>query len=604
MRNQMAADRLRKMLAVAVVIVLVLMGRMAWLQLYKGMYYGAQADGNRMRSNLVMAPRGLIYDCNGQILADNFSGYRVGIQPLRKPDDAEISLLSRILAIPEDKIRAKIKKAGNSYETAYLKSDLSPAEITALEENYRDLPGVSLDLQPIRRYPYKELAAHVLGYVGEVSGAQQAEGRYKGLPSGSIVGKDGLEWIYDKLLRGTDGRRTEEVDVRGRIVRELAGQSPTVGKNLVLTIDLRMQKVMEKAVDEQLQFLRSSGWAPNAFSCAVVAMDPRTGAIKAMVSRPAFDPNWFVNGISTTNWNKINNNTFHPLTNKVISGLYPPGSTFKIVTGAAALDLHKVTPEEKIFDSGKYWMADIGNAGGEALGWINFETALAKSDNVYFYEMGYRVGIDNLDDYSRKFGFGKKTGIKLPGEAEGILSSPEVKKQIYDEPWRLGDTFNAAIGQGFTLATPLQLAQMLSTVAENGVLHPPYLVEKVVNEDGSTYMVPEKPKAIDLGISKETLQLVRQGLASVAQEGGTASYLASLPAPAAGKTGTSENPHGRDHGLFIAYTPADDPSLVIACVVEQGSYGSVSAVPIVYKVMDAYLKNYPEPDKKEAAGTN
>ena len=232
----------------------------------------------------------------------------------------------------------------------------------------------------------------------------------------------------------------------------------------------------------------------------------------------------------------------------------------------------------------------MGNAGGEALGWINFQTAFAASDNVYFYEMGRRVGIENLDAYAAKYGFGRITGIDLPGEAAGLIPSPAAKQKVFGEEWGLGDTFNAAIGQGLTLVTPLQLAQMLSVVAENGVLHQPYLVEKVLNEDGTVLAVPQRAEPKNVGISPETLTLIRKGLLGVTQAGGTAAYFSNLGVPIAGKTGTAENPHGQDHGLFIAYAPADNPKLVVAAVVEQGSYGATAAGPIVYKVLEYMLQ--------------
>lgn len=594
-------SRLKKMLLVAMLIIFVLIGRMAWLQLYKGYYYGEQADGNRMRSSVIMAPRGKILDCRGEVMVDNVSGYRVGAQPLRRPDKAALAKLSSILNIPLEKMEKKLQKAGKTYETVYFKYNLSPEEVTAIEENHQELSGILLDVQPVRRYCNDAICAHALGYVGEASEKQLKAGREKGLVRGSIVGKDGIELKYDKYLRGKDGLATDEVDVRGHIVRQLAGQAPLMGKNLQLTIDMRMQRVMEKAVDDQLEYLHRTGFAPNAYAAAAVALDPNTGAVKAIVSRPEYNPNWFVGGISSKNWSKIRDNKFYPLSNKVISGQYPPGSTFKIVTGAAALDMGKVTPEEKIFDSGKYWRADMGNAGGEALGWINFRKALAASDNVYFYEMGYRVGIEGLDNYAKKFGLGRKTGIDLIGESSGLLASPAVKEAAFHEPWRLGDTFNAAIGQGFNLATPIQLAQMTAAVATGGVLHRPYLVDKVLNEDGSVYMTMEQEPGKKLNISARTMKLLRQGLESVAEEGGTASILRTLPGDTAGKTGTSENPHGRDHGLFVAYAPADKPEIVVVCVVEQGWFGSVSAVPIVYKVLDAYLRDYPEAEEKKDA---
>ena len=598
MLNHTSGDRLKKMLAAALAVFVVLGGRLAWLQLYKGLYYGKQADGNRMRSTVIMAPRGRIMDVHGKVLADSSPGYVLSLQAGHSFSDAEVNLLARLLAMQPDAIRKKAEQAAGTYEQIVVKSELTPQEITSLEEHLKDLPGISLNLQPMRHYLYGMTAAQVWVYVGEVSEEQIKQGKYKGLSPGSIVGKEGLEFVYDAVLRGQTGRRTEEVDVRGRVVRELAGQAPVSGKGLVLTLDFALQQDLERVLDKQMAALRTSGIAPNAYGAAAVAMDPNTGAVRALVSRPGYDPNWFVGGISTTHWKLINENVFHPLTNKVINGEYPAGSTFKVVTGSAALDKHKVTPEELIFDSGKHWLADMGNAGGEALGWINFQTAFAMSDNVYFYEMGRRAGIENLNAYAAQYGFGRPTGIELAGESSGLIAGPAAKKKVFNEDWTLGDTFNAAIGQGLTLVTPIQICQMLAAVAADGVIHPPYLVERVVNADGSVYETPERPQSRRLELEPRTIQLIQKGLKGVTQPGGTGAWFAGLPVPVAGKTGTAENPHGQDHGWFIAYAPAEKPDLVIACIVEQGSYGATASGPVVYEVLEDYLTGKLKAERK------
>ena len=598
MLNHTSGDRLKKMLAVALVVFVVLGGRLAWLQLYKGLYYGKQADGNRMRSTVIMAPRGRIMDVHGKVLADSSPGYVISLQAGHSFSDGEVNLLARLLAMQPEIIRKKADRAAGTYEQIIVKSELTPQEITSLEEHLSDLPGISLNLQPMRHYLFGTSAAHVLGYVGEVSEEQIKQGKYKGLSPGSIVGKEGLEFVYDAVLRGQTGRRTEEVDVRGRVVRELAGKAPVSGKGLVLTLDFALQQDLERVLDKQMAALRSSGIAPNAYGAAAVAMDPNTGAVRALVSRPGYDPNWFVGGISAAHWKLINENVFHPLTNKVINGEYPAGSTFKVVTGSAALDKHKVMPEELIFDSGKHWLADMGNAGGEALGWINFQTAFAMSDNVYFYEMGRRAGIENLNAYAAQYGFGRPTGIELAGESSGLIAGPAAKKKVFNEDWTLGDTFNAAIGQGLTLVTPIQICQMLAAVAADGVIHPPYLVERVVNADGSVYETPKRPQSRKLELEPRTVRLIQKGLKGVTQPGGTGAWFAGLPVPVAGKTGTAENPHGQDHGWFIAYAPAEKPDLVIACIVEQGTYGATASGPVVYEVLEDYLTGKLKAERK------
>ena len=587
MLNKKYAYRLELLMIASMLIFAVLIGRMAYLQLYKGDYYYRLSEGNRIRAVKILAPRGIIYDCNGEELVKNEPGFVVSLlRTNKKPDMAVINKLAGIIEVPPEQILEKIKQNEDSYEPIRIKSNLSAAMVTKIEERSEELPGILLELQSIRKYVNNELAVHVLGYVGEVSEYEISKEQNTDLKVGSIVGKFGLERFYDNYLRGTDGSYREEVDVAGRVVQTLDELPPKPGQGLVLTVDGKLQREAEKIVDEHLKYLRSSGFAPNANAAAIIAIDPRNGAIKALVSRPGFNPNLFVNGISSKDWQAINDNPFDPMSNKVISGEYPPGSTFKIVTGSAALETGKVTPQEMIFDSGKHWLIPMGNAEGEALGWLNFHKALAASDNVYFYEMGNRVGIDALKKYAALFGFGKTTGIDLFGETEGIIASPEYKMKVFDEDWYLGDTFNAAIGQGFNLATPIQLAVMLSAVANNGDIYRPHLVDKIVNDDGSVIKEIKPEKIGRLPVSAETLELLQSALKAVAQEGGTAAQMANLSVPVAGKTGTAENPHGKDHGLFVGYAPADNPNLVVVAVIDQGGFGSVSAAPIVQRIFE------------------
>lgn len=592
MLNKRYANRLEAMLIAAVCILLVLLGRMAYLQLFKGDFYGEQADGNRLRRTKVTAPRGIFYDRDGVELVNNLPGYVVALRRQNNPYDEELlRALSDIIDMPVAEMRKKLEENSDSYEPTRLKSNITPEMLTKLEEKKRELPGVMIEIQPVRNYLFKELGVHAIGYVGEVSQYDITQGSYKNMPVGSVVGKFGLEKTYDRYVRGIDGSYDEEVDVAGNVVKQLGQIDPVPGKSLQLTIDKDLQQVMEKAVDDHLAYLRSSGIAPGARAAAIVALDPKTGAVRAIVSRPAFDPNLFVHGISEKDWNIINNDPNYPMTNKVIGGEYPPGSPFKIITGAAALELGKVTPDELIFDSGRHWLIDMRNAGGEALGWLNFHEALRKSDNVYFYEMGNRLGIDNIVTFAKKFGIGSPTGIELEGELSGLLPTPENKKKAFPgETWMLGDTFNAAIGQGINLATPLQLAMVMSCVAADGVYHPPYLVENLLNNDGSIYQKVEHKPARDIGVSINTLRLIQKALEGVAEEGGTAAYFANLPRQIAAKTGTAENPHGQDHGLFVAYGPVEDPEIVIACIVEQGSFGTLAAGPIVYKVFEEWFR--------------
>lgn len=601
MEDRNRITRLHTLLVVCLVLFAVLLGRMVYLQLWRGDYYAKQSDGNRLRQSRILAPRGIIYDSEGKELVNNLPGYAVVLQKQSSYKPETLQRLSNLLQMPVEEINAKIKASKNFYEPIMLKNNLDQQMVTKIEEQRRYMPEVMLSVQPIRNYPYHELAVHALGYVGEVSAYEIEQGLFKNITQGSLVGKAGLEKTYDKYLRGEDGAFMEEVDVAGNVVKHYDSVQPIPGKNLKLTIDYELQKELEAFTDKHLAFLRSSGIAPGARAAAVVAIDPRNGAVRAMVSRPGYDPNWFVHGISSKNWNSINNDTNYPMNNKVITGEYPPGSTFKIVTGSAAFELKKVGLNEPIFDGGFHPMVPtMGNAGGEVLGWLTFIKALAMSDNVYFYELGYRVGIDNIEKYAHIFGFGERTGIDLEGESKGLVASKKVKREIWDEDWRLGDTFNAAIGQGFNLTTPIQLSVMLSIVANGGTKYQPYLVDSITNSDGSLFEKPKRAEGKHIDVSQQTIDYIRMGMSATTQEGGTASYFAGLPKPIAGKTGTAENSHGRDHGLFVAYGPVDDPELVVVCIVEQGGFGSVAAGPIVYKAFEEFFqeKGYmPRPDK-------
>ncbi len=601
MEDRNRITRLHTLLVVCLVLFAVLLGRMVYLQLWRGDYYAKQSDGNRLRQSRILAPRGIIYDSEGKELVNNLPGYAVVLQKQSSYKPETLQRLSNLLQMPVEEINAKIKASENFYEPILLKNNLDQQMVTKIEEQRRYMPEVMLSVQPIRNYPYHELAVHALGYVGEVSSYEIEQGLFKNISQGSLVGKGGLEKTYDKYLRGEDGAFMEEVDVAGNVVKHYDSVQPVPGKNLKLTIDYELQKELEAFTDKHLAFLRSSGIAPGARAAAVVAIDPRNGAVRAMVSRPGYDPNWFVHGISSKNWNSINNDPNYPMNNKVITGEYPPGSTFKIVTGSAAFELKKVGLNEPIFDGGFHPMVPtMGNAGGEVLGWLTFIKALAMSDNVYFYELGYRVGIDNIEKYAHIFGFGERTGIDLEGESKGLVASKKVKRKIWDEDWRLGDTFNAAIGQGFNLTTPIQLSVMLSIVANGGTKYQPYLVDSIINSDGSLFEKPKRAEGKHIDVSQQTIDYIRMGMSATTQEGGTASYFAGLPKPIAGKTGTAENSHGRDHGLFVAYGPVDDPELVVVCIVEQGGFGSVAAGPIVYKAFEEFFqeKGYmPRPDK-------
>lgn len=574
-------------------VFLILGARLFYLQIIEGGYYQAKAEGNRLRMVTMTAARGIMYDRNGQILVGSRPAYTVSIMPSGKDvAPEEVTKLAGYLNKPAAEIQKKISDNKDGYEPIRIATDVPMDVVTNIEEHSHELPGISIDVEPLRYYPYNTMASQLFGYVGEVSEEELAEIKQENpntlVGAGTILGRSGLESMYDDVLRGVDGGKQLEVDATGRPVEEVERKNTIPGSDIHLTIDVNLQKAAEEAVRNQIDQLRAQGIP--AQGAAVVALDPNTGAVLAMVSSPEFNPNWFSLGITTAQWNQLNNDKNHPFDNKVISGEYPPGSPFKIVTGVAALDLKKVTPEEQIFDSGRHWLIDKRNAEGEALGWLDFNTALAKSDNVYSYEMGNRVGIENIDKYAKYFGLGEKTGIKLYGEAAGNLASPEYKRKVFDQDWYLGETFDAAIGQSFTLVTPIQMAVLLSQVANGGIRYQPYVVSRVDNKDGTPAEIFGPKKLGVLPVPKNVMDLVRNGLRDVTAEGGTAGDIfKGFPISVAGKTGTAENAHGQDHGWFVAYAPYDKPRIVVVALVEQGSFGAGSAGPIVRDILAAFF---------------
>ena len=566
-----------------ILVIAVLIGRAGYLQIYEGEYYARLAEGNRIRIIPTMAPRGTFFDRNGELLVQNRPGFAVSLMPvMTKIDPVVIQRLSELLKVPVEDINKKIE-AHTGFDPIRIKADVLPDIVTIIEEQKDNYPGVVIEVQPIRDYMNKEEAAHTYGYVSEINDMELEKKKDEGYKSGDIIGKFGLEKIYDKELRGENGGQQVEVDVTGKPVQILGIKPPVPGADLYLTIDKNLQTAAEKAVDEQLKLIHAN-------AAAVVCLNPQTGEVLAMVSRPAFDPNLFAHGISTKDWNKLNTNPYHPMDNKAITGEYPPGSTFKIITGTAALTEGVVTPSELIMDSGHHWIIPKGNAEGEALGLINFQQAMAHSDNVYFYEMGNRLGIDRLEKYARMFGLGKTTGIDLPYESDGLVANRRYKeKNFEDGDWYLSETFDAAIGQGFNLVTPLQAAMIMGEIAADGKRYKPHLVNRIVGPDGKT-IKEFKPELLStLDVRPDVISLVQAGLHDVTKYGTAASIFRGFPIEIAGKTGTAENPHGRDHGWFVAYGPFASPDIVVAVVVEQGGFGSQSAVPIGRKILEAWF---------------
>jgi len=595
--------RLGTLTTIIIIVFILLVSRLVWLQVYQGAAFKQKAEDNRIRLLPITAPRGTFYDRNGIPLVNNRPGFSISLVPINGPiSDEVLERLAGILGMNADDIRKKIKQQGSPLQPIRIKSDIGPEIMAQIEERRQDLPGVVLEIQAVRSYINNELGAHMFGYVGEISDSELEKRKAQGYKTGDILGKFGLEQVWDKDLRGTDGGAQVEVNVSGKPVQMLGIKQPIAGKDLVLTIDDKIQKATEKAMDERLRYLQDKMGNPGAKAAAAVVMNPQTGEILALVSRPTFNPNKFNGGISTKDWKEINDNPQNPMQDRSISAEYPPGSAFKIVTSTAALESGKITPEEKIFDAGHHWLVPgKGNANHEALGWLDFKEALAKSDNVYFYELGNRVGIDLLEEWARKFGLGAPTGINLPDEDDGLVANRRYKKKVYGEDWVLSETFDAAIGQGFQLTTPIQMATVVSIIANGGHRFRPYLVSKIVSPTSGEALKTFAPEEIGtVPISPKTLTVIREALRDVVAPSGTAGYVfEGFPIPIAGKTSTAENPHGDDHGWFVAYGPYENPTIAIAVVVEQGGFGSDSAAPIARKIMEAAFNLPPSRDASD-----
>lgn len=572
--------RLKTILILCVIVIGILIARVGYLQIYDGEYYAHLADGNRIRIIPTMAPRGTFYDRNGQLLVSNRPGFSVSLLPLTEPIKPEVvERVAKLLDVPLEEIQQKIS-VHSGFDPIRIRPDVTQDIVTIIEEQKDLYPGVVIEVQPIRNYALKQEGAHTFGYVSEISDAELETKKEEGYKSGDIIGKFGLERVYDKEIRGENGGEQVEVDVAGKPVQILGKKEPKPGYDLILTIDRDLQMAAEKAVDDMLAQL-------SCHAAAAVVLNPQTGEVLAMVSRPAFDPNLFAHGISTKDWNAINNNPYHPMDNKAITGEYPPGSTFKIVTGTAALATGKVAPDEMIFDSGTHWLVPKGNAGGEALGWLDFHTALSHSDNVYFYEMGNRLGADTLEKYAMMFGLGKVTGIDLPYESPGLADWKEYKWEVYHDEFYLSEIMDAAIGQGFNLVTPLQAAMVMSEIAANGKRFKPHLVRQILTQDKEVIKDFQPELVGELEVEPWVIELVQSGLHDVTVNGTAARNFIGFPYDIAGKTGTAENSQGTDHGWFVGYGPFDNPAISVAVIVEQGGYGASSAVPIGRQIMEA-----------------
>jgi penicillin-binding protein 2 len=583
--------RMNIMTGVIIAVIIFLIVRLAWMQLLNGPQYKRIAEENRIRQITAQGPRGSMYDRNGAVLVTNRPSFAISIIPAEYNHDHNTTLLlAQIIGMEPEQLEKMLKDGEEfPYIPMRVKRDVDTVLQTRIQERKDELPGVMIEAVPVRQYVYKELAANVIGFVGSINEEEYAIRKQRGYKPTDFIGKDGLEQEWEEILRGVDGGLQVEVNALGQEIQLIGDKKAVPGKGLVLTIDGNLQKAAQDALVQQIEESQKAGAAAKG-GCAVV-LDVHTGAVRAMVSYPAFDPNQFSGGINSANWNKLISNPYHPLTNKAIQNAYPPGSVFKIITTAAALDLGYVTENEIFDDKGVYTLGGWNFYGWEekGLGKLNIVDALVWSSDPVFYELGRRMGVDSLASYALTFGLGQRSGIKLQGEEKGTVPTEGWKQAAYNQPWYPGETIIAAIGQGYYLVTPLQQAMLLMAVANNGIIYRPMVVDKVITADGAL-VERYQPEVIHrIYLKTDTWEVIKKGLVGVTAKGTAVAVFQGLKVKVAGKTGSAETGTGTVHSWFACYAPADKPEIAVAVLVEEGGEGSVAAAPITRKIIEAYF---------------
>jgi penicillin-binding protein 2 len=579
-------EQFQKRIKLLGVLVVCLLGcivlRLAYLQLFQGQRYLNLSVRNRVRLVPIKAQRGLIYDRAQELLVGNVSSFVISVIPAalpKKEEDREkvFVLLQELLEIPVDEIKEKIRKRKLRYfEPIRLKNNLDRSIAALIEENRPELPGVVVLTESQRDYKFDSLGFHALGYVGEISGHDLA--LKEGYRSGDIIGQSGVEKVYDHYLKGRNGWLHIEVDALGRQKGILGREVPWTGHNLILSLDRKLQARAEEILGDQ--------------KGVIIVEDLRNGEILALASAPTYNPNEFARGISKKAWEKLRLNTDYPLTNRATQGLYPPGSIFKIVTLLATLEEKLITPSKRFRCKGIFWISTWPYRCWKEAGHKQVDAfkSLVQSCDVYYYQLGLRIKVEKLGKWARSFGYGHPSGIDLPNELSGLVPSAQWKERTQNMPWFPGNTVMMSIGQGYILATPIQMLNTVVAVANRGTIYRPHFLKEVRSKSGKLihevksevmYKVNAAPKHWDL------LQKSLKGV--VAQKRGTGKK-ARLPGiQVAGKTATSQNPHGEDHAGFVAYAPANKPEIAVVVYLENAGGGGSIAAPLARKIMEAYF---------------
>jgi penicillin-binding protein 2 len=590
----------------------ILLGRLTWLQVVQGEHYHTLAEANRISLVPVVPNRGLILDRNGEVLAANYSAYTLEITPSKVAGvERAIDELGAVIEIsPRDRRRfRKLQEESKNFESLPIRTRLTEEEVARFAVNRYRFPGFEIKARLFRSYPLGEVASHAIGYIGRINDADvkriEAAGLATNYKGTDHIGKLGVEGAYENELHGITGSERVEVDAGGRAIRALARNEPLSGNNLVVTLDLQLQRVAEEAFQD--------------YRGALVAMDPKTGEVLALVSRPGFDPNLFVDGIDPQSWDALNNSPDKPLNNRALRGQYPPGSTIKPFMALAALEYRKRTPEYAISDPGYFTLPGASHRyrdwKREGHGSVNMFRSIVQSCDTYYYGLAVDLGIDAIHGFLTRFGLGARTGIDIEGELQGLAPSQEWKWARFKQKWYVGDTVSIGIGQGYMLATPLQLATMTATLANGGTPVYPRLLKAVQDARTSEMRQVEHRLGQPVNVKPEHLALIKAAMVGVTQPGGTA-VKAGLDAgyTIAGKTGTAQviglkqgekydasriREEHRDHALFIAFAPAEDPRLAMALLVENGGSGSGTAAPIAREVFDFHLLGKRKPRREK-----
>jgi penicillin-binding protein 2 len=614
LRDDAPQPRVRRVIALAVLIALalgVLVARLAYVQLSRGAYFERLADLNQLRTIPVTAPRGVMFDRRGVVIARNRPSFVVQIVPMQVQDpQAEITALAQLLGISPDAVwRRLLHQNGVTYrDFATLASsiplgpiniadDLTPAAVGKFSERSDRFPGMSVELVPVRDYPHRTLGSHFVGYVGQITESEYKTRKHRGYGANDIVGKEGLEYSYDQWLRGRSGGRRIKVNSAGEAVASVGDFAATPGDDLVLTIDWRLQKDAETAMALQIQEIAKR--IGHRIGGSAIVEDPNTGAILALVSQPNIDPNDFAAGISERKYAAYLNDPLRSLFNRAISGAYPTGSTFKMVTSSAALASGLLTVDSTRYCGGAFdlngYIFNDDRAGGH--GTLTITQAITESCDVFFYQVGHQLGIDRIDKYAGAYGIGQLTGLDLPGETTGTLPSPKWKERLYKDVWYSGDTVSVAIGQGYLEASPIQMLRVTSAVANGGTLYEPHLVDQIRDPHGRVVKEYHPVVQRRVPVSQEDLAIVRRGmLGAIESDYGTAHNVYIPGFHYAGKTGTAENvptvdnPSGRNHAWFVCFAPYDDPKIAVVVFMDQsGGFGAVNAAPVAQAIVKSYF---------------